>query len=126
MSDQPLSPHLQIYKIHITSLLSIMHRCTGILLFLLLISLSWCFILYVFYPKCLILTYCNMLFSNLVVRIATYFICFLCFIYHSFNGIRYLMWSIGMHLDPNDFLKSIILLGILLLFSIIPFIMIFI
>ncbi|MDU8941340.1 succinate dehydrogenase, cytochrome b556 subunit, partial [Wolbachia endosymbiont of Drosophila malagassya] len=41
MSDRPLSPHLQIYKVQVTSFFSIMHRLTGILLFLLLMILSW-------------------------------------------------------------------------------------
>ena len=30
--QRPLSPHLQVYKPQITSILSIMHRATGVLL----------------------------------------------------------------------------------------------
>jgi len=30
---RPLSPHLQIYKIQLTSLMSILHRATGIVLY---------------------------------------------------------------------------------------------
>jgi len=43
-NDRPLSPHLQIYKPQITSILSISHRFTGIILYLstFLISL-WLF-----------------------------------------------------------------------------------
>lgn|SRR5476651_1508830 len=33
MAERPLSPHLQIYKIQITSLLSILHRMTGVILY---------------------------------------------------------------------------------------------
>jgi len=36
---RPLSPHLQIYKLPLTALLSILHRMTGVLLFLGLIVL---------------------------------------------------------------------------------------
>jgi len=32
MSDRPLSPHLQIYRLPITGLVSITHRITGVLL----------------------------------------------------------------------------------------------
>ena len=33
MEDRPLSPHIQIYKWHISSLVSISHRITGIINF---------------------------------------------------------------------------------------------
>jgi succinate dehydrogenase / fumarate reductase cytochrome b subunit len=32
MSDRPLSPHLQVYRLPLTALLSISHRATGVLL----------------------------------------------------------------------------------------------
>ena len=38
---RPLSPHLQIYKPQITSVLSIMHRITGVAMVFVLIGLSW-------------------------------------------------------------------------------------
>ena len=31
-SDRPLSPHLQVYKLQLTSVLSILHRITGLAL----------------------------------------------------------------------------------------------
>ena len=42
----PLSPHLQIYKPQMTSITSIMHRITGVYLFIGTLILSWFFIYY--------------------------------------------------------------------------------
>lgn len=39
--DKPLSPHLQIYKPQITSVMSIMHRATGVALTFALFVLAW-------------------------------------------------------------------------------------
>ncbi len=69
MSDRPLSPHLQIYKIQITNLFSIIHRLTGILLFLLLVMLSWYFILHVYFPKLFIVKYLNVLLSKKDIKL---------------------------------------------------------
>ena len=41
-NDRPLSPHLQIYKPQITSILSISHRFTGIILYLSTFLISLC------------------------------------------------------------------------------------
>src|SRR5260221_6908133 len=39
--DRPLSPHLQIYRPQLTSVLSILHRATGILLGVGTLVLAW-------------------------------------------------------------------------------------
>ena len=40
-AERPLSPHLQIYKPQITSVLSIMHRITGVALTIGLFVMAW-------------------------------------------------------------------------------------
>jgi succinate dehydrogenase / fumarate reductase cytochrome b subunit len=40
-AERPLSPHLQIYKPQITSVLSILHRATGVALSIGLFVLTW-------------------------------------------------------------------------------------
>ena len=40
-NDRPLSPHLQIYRLPLTALLSISHRITGVALSLGLLLLVW-------------------------------------------------------------------------------------
>lgn len=90
---RPLSPHLQIYKPQITSVLSILHRGTGIVLFG--GSILWCF-----------------WFVSLTAGIDSYYQVqeFLLsplgllillgwsfsFFYHLCNGIRHLLWDIGI------------------------------
>ena len=40
-TERPLSPHLQIYRPQITSMMSVLHRGTGIVLILALIVWAW-------------------------------------------------------------------------------------
>jgi succinate dehydrogenase / fumarate reductase cytochrome b subunit len=102
--NRPLSPHLQIYKPQMTSFTSILHRLTGIYLFLGVLILSWFFIYYQYqtdlvfggnYQKCS---------SNIWVY-ATYFFSFtwlFALYYHLCNGVRHLMWDIGKGYDIKD------------------------
>ena len=89
----PLSPHLQIYKPQITSLLSIAHRITGFGLNLALILLSLWIISFamgsVYYD------YFISLFNVFFVKIIVFFIV-LGISYHSLNGIRHILWDFGL------------------------------
>lgn len=125
MSDRPLSPHLQIYKLPVSSFFSIMHRLTGILLFLLLMILSWYFVLHVYFPELLIVRYLNALLFTSVAKLA-YILCFISFSYHFLNGIRHLLWDMGLNLEINGVSKSAILLTVTLLLSTIAFLFMFI
>ncbi|QOD38703.1 succinate dehydrogenase, cytochrome b556 subunit [Candidatus Wolbachia massiliensis] len=125
MSDRPLSPHLQIYKIQVTSFFSIMHRLTGVLLFLLLIILSWHFILHVYFPELLIVRYVNVLLSTPVAKLA-YILCLISFLYHFLNGIRHLLWDAGLNLEITGVSKSAVLLTVTLLLSTVAFLFMFI
>ncbi|MBA8758382.1 succinate dehydrogenase, cytochrome b556 subunit [Wolbachia pipientis] len=125
MSDRPLSPHLQIYKVQVTSFFSIMHRLTGILLFLLLMILSWYFILHVYFPELLIVRYLNALLFTPVAKLA-YVLCFISFVYHFLNGIRHLLWDAGLNLEITGVSRSAILLTVTLLLSAMAFLFMFI
>ncbi|MGL9733033.1 MAG: succinate dehydrogenase, cytochrome b556 subunit [Wolbachia sp.] len=125
MNDRPLSPHLQIYKIQVTSFFSIMHRLTGILLFLLLMLSSWYFILYVYFPELFIIRYLNVLLSTLIAKLV-YILCLISFLYHFLNSIRHLLWDAGLNLEITSVSKSAILLTVTLLFSTIAFLYTFI
>ncbi|MFP3015994.1 MAG: succinate dehydrogenase, cytochrome b556 subunit [Wolbachia sp.] len=125
MSDRPLSPHLQIYKVQVTSFFSIMHRLTGILLFLLLMILSWYFILHVYFPELLIVRYLNALLFTSVAKLA-YVLCFISFVYHFLNGIRHLLWDVGLNLEITGVSRSAILLTVTLLLSTMAFLFMFI
>ncbi|WP_341756421.1 MULTISPECIES: succinate dehydrogenase, cytochrome b556 subunit [unclassified Candidatus Tisiphia] len=90
-NNRPTSPHLMIYKIQISSVLSIFHRMTGIGLFFGLSVLSWCFILLAFSkfnPEYLQFFTCRLF------KIPPIFISFAWF-YHLCNGVRHLIWDSG-------------------------------
>lgn len=87
--SRPLSPHLQIYKPQLTSVLSIMHRVTGVILSLSLLLFA-CLIGQIafeyqlsFLPKASILW--PIIMYGLIFSLS----------YHFYNGIRHLFWDIG-------------------------------
>ena len=90
-SSRPISPHLSIYKLQISSVLSIGHRLSGVALFFALAIFCWCFILWVFskFEPC----YLDILTSPWVkalLVLASYG-----FFYHFCTGIRHLVWDTG-------------------------------
>lgn len=93
---RPLSPHLSIYKPQITSTLSILHRITGVALYIGLGLLI--FVLCV-------AAYAEGNFARFHELLATeigqaiLFGWTFAFYYHFFNGIRHLCWDIGQGFD---------------------------
>jgi succinate dehydrogenase / fumarate reductase, cytochrome b subunit len=91
-NNRPLSPHLQIYKLPLTGLISITHRITGIFLTLGLISVLWL----ISQVKSGMLDYLAMqtLLQTLPARLLLVgFIYALMF--HFCHGIRHLLWDFG-------------------------------
>lgn len=95
---RPTSPHLQIYSWSVASLTSIMHRFTGILLYISIIAISWYIVYYTYQIDivdssetcdCLMKT----IIDNIFVLAATGVVFAL--YYHFCNGIRHLFWDIG-------------------------------
>ena len=88
----PISPHLQIYKPQITSVLSITHRITGFFLSLTLpLLLLWLFCIFLgssVYSSFIIF------FSYLPLKLILIPITY-AFSYHMLNGIRHLIWDCG-------------------------------
>ena len=91
-SKNPLSPHLQIYRWHISSLLSITHRISGvinllalILIFFWLLSLSFGESNYE-----LFLLIINSFFGKFILIGFTWSMSF-----HILSGIRHLAWDLG-------------------------------
>lgn len=97
--EQPLSPHLQIYRLPFTALLSIVHRITGLLLYFGFIFFAWTIIFSKFFPTCMTK------FSPIFFTKPSYFIFFLwtfCLFYHAYNGIRHLIWDIGFGFEIKN------------------------
>ena len=101
-SQKPLSPHLSIYKPQINSLMSIIHRFTGISLFFGFSILSWWLIFWIFS------NYNTTLFNILSLPIIKFnmllLITFL--VYHFVNGIRHLLWDIGLGYSIDSIFKT--------------------
>ncbi len=90
---RPLSPHLQVYKIQITSLLSIMHRGTGIALYGgSILWVLWFLALAAGPQSYSKLQYFLLSPFGLIILICWSF----SFFYHLCNGIRHLLWDAGI------------------------------
>lgn len=91
-NNRPLSPHLQIYKLPITGLISITHRITGVFLIIGLIGVLWL----ISQVKTGMLDYLAMqtlLQTPLMQLTLVGFI--YAFIFHLCHGIRHLLWDFG-------------------------------
>lgn len=108
--DLPLSPHLQIYKPQITSILSISHRITGFSL-----NLSIVIMVYGLFSLSLGEKYFNffLVFVNSIPIKVILFLTILGFLYHLLNGIRHIMWDFGFFLEN----KSSAALGYIIIIS---------
>jgi succinate dehydrogenase / fumarate reductase, cytochrome b subunit len=101
MSDpRPLSPHLQVYRWQLTSVLSILHRMTGIALAIGAILLVWWIGAASDGPD----SYNRVQwFLGSWIGLLLLFGWSVALFYHLCNGIRHLMWDTGHGLD----LKSV-------------------
>ncbi|GMU42691.1 MAG: succinate dehydrogenase, cytochrome b556 subunit [Xanthomonadales bacterium] len=93
---RPLSPHLQIYKPQLTTVLSILHRVTGVALCAAALGLVWGLLSlalgrdeFEHFRAC-----ANSLPGKLLTAIFVF-----CLVYHLLNGIRHLGWDTGWGLD---------------------------
>jgi len=91
-SKNPLSPHIQIYKWHISSLLSITHRISGIINLLgLILIFFWLVFLSLGESNYeLFLMSINSFFGKFILIGFTWSM-----IFHLLSGIRHLVWDFG-------------------------------
>ena len=106
----PLSPHLQIYRWHISSLLSITHRISGVInLVALFLVFFWLIVLslgennYV-----LFLSIINSFFGKFILIGFTWSMSF-----HLLSGIRHLAWDLGYGFE----IKTANISGIIVIIS---------
>ena len=91
-SNNPLSPHLQIYRWHVSSLLSITHRISGVINLLALIFILFWFIFLSLGESNyeLFLLVINNFFGKFILIGFTWSMSF-----HLLSGIRHLVWDLG-------------------------------
>ena len=90
--ERPLSPHLQIYRPQITSVLSIIHRATGVVLAIGTVLLVAWLAAAAAGPEVFAAAQAI---SGSWLGIMILFAFSLCLIYHLLNGIRHLLWDTG-------------------------------
>ena len=98
-NKQPLSPHLSIYRWQVTNTLSIIHRLSGLLLFLAALDFAvWLGSIALGSDS---YNYIKKIYSsNLLMLI--WLLVSLSFFYHLFNGIRHLSWDIGKGFEESQ------------------------
>lgn len=100
---RPLSPHLTIYRPQVTSILSVIHRGTGVAMAASMALVVWW----------LLAAATNAEYFALVDGLLTSIIGFLillgsafAFFYHMCNGLRHLWWDIGWGMEMDQVTAS--------------------
>ena len=109
-NQNPLSPHLQIYRWHISSLLSITHRISGVVnLFSLILLFFWLVVLSLGENNYeLFLLAINSFIGKFILIGFTWSMSF-----HILSGIRHLVWDIGYGFE----IKTANISGIIVIIS---------
>nr|YP_009488814.1 succinate dehydrogenase cytochrome b560 subunit [Grateloupia filicina]AWD77504.1 succinate dehydrogenase cytochrome b560 subunit [Grateloupia filicina] len=114
--NRPISPHLSVYSPQVSSMFSIWHRISGVLL---IVGLS----LFLLILKIVIQSDLKILlfFISLPTWFSNFFYltCSLIFAYHALNGIRHITWDLFLFLETKQLSLSATLLVILLVFILI-------
>ncbi|MEM1081972.1 MAG: succinate dehydrogenase, cytochrome b556 subunit [Pseudomonadota bacterium] len=94
--SRPLSPHLQIYRPQWTSVLSIMHRFSGLLLSAGMVLLTVWLVALASGPELFTTVAAGMAHP---VMVLVWMVWTMALFYHLLNGIRHLIWDAGMMMD---------------------------
>src|ERR1700761_5220191 len=96
--DRPMSPHLQVWRWHVTMATSILHRATGIALYVgALVIVGW--VVALASGAEAFGTYRALLGSPLGLLVL--FGLTVAFLYHLANGVRHLFWDSGKGFEPK-------------------------
>ncbi|MEO1292493.1 MAG: succinate dehydrogenase, cytochrome b556 subunit [Pseudomonadota bacterium] len=101
--DRPLSPHLQVYRPQINSVMSILHRLTGIALTVGAVAVVWWLFAAAHSPE-----YFAVADDTLSGPLGGFVLLgsLWALMYHTFNGIRHLFWDAGYGYDLDTVAKS--------------------
>ena len=109
-NQNPISPHLQVYRWHISSLLSITHRISGVInLLALILIFSWLLVLSFDEGNYeLFLLIINSFFGKFILIGFTWSMSF-----HILSGMRHLAWDLGYGFE----IKTAHISGIIVIIS---------
>jgi succinate dehydrogenase / fumarate reductase, cytochrome b subunit len=101
--NRPLSPHLQVYRPQWTSVLSILHRATGVASAIGLVYVAWWLVAAAtgggYYDS--FVWFAGSIVGNLLFMGFTFAL-----FYHLCNGVRHLIWDTGRNLELEGAYKS--------------------
>jgi len=96
--DRPMSPHIQVWRWHVTMAASILHRATGLALYVgILVVAGWVIALAA--GASAFDHYGALLASPLGLLVL--FGLTVAFLYHLANGVRHLFWDSGKGFEPK-------------------------
>jgi succinate dehydrogenase / fumarate reductase cytochrome b subunit len=97
--SRPLSPHLQVYKLTLTFVMSGFHRITGFVLYFGMLLIAWWLIAAVSGPN----AYANFewFMSSLIGRLVLFGYTW-ALLHHMLGGIRHLIWDTIHGLEPPE------------------------
>lgn len=103
--NRPISPHLTIYKVQVTSVFSIIHRMTGA--FLAIAIYLFCILPFIHDHYITNSFYFNVIqqYIFIIQQCLLFFIVF-SFTYHFLNGIRHLIWDKSIGLTNESIVKT--------------------
>jgi succinate dehydrogenase / fumarate reductase, cytochrome b subunit len=99
MKPRPLSPHLQVWRLTLTMMMSIMHRITGAGLYFGMALVAWWLIAVASGPN----AYANFeaFISSIIGRVILFGYTW-ALIHHALGGVRHLIWDMGRGLEPAE------------------------
>jgi succinate dehydrogenase / fumarate reductase cytochrome b subunit len=114
MAERPLSPHVTVYKWAYTMTLSILHRVTGVALFLALIGLIAWLMAAAAGPGAYAqaMTTLSSLPAKCLIAIAVLALC-----YHFCNGLRHLAWDMGLGFERAQARRSALIVIVVALLA---------
>ena len=96
--NRPLSPHLSIYKLTPTMVISIVHRITGGALYFGTLLVAWWLIAAAAGPA--YLEFANGVFGSIIGRLILFGYTW-ALLHHMLGGLRHLVWDTGHGLDKH-------------------------
>jgi succinate dehydrogenase / fumarate reductase cytochrome b subunit len=107
--ERPLSPHIQVYRPQITSVLSILHRITGVAITFATLFLSWWLVAAAYGAE--EFTDAQAFLGSIVGQLLLWGFTFAVF-YHLGNGIRHLLWDFGWGFEMDQLrLSGLVVIG---------------
>ncbi len=97
--ERPLSPHLQVYRLTLTMVMSIVHRITGAALYFGTLLLAWWLVAASYGPP----AYADVewFMGSIVGRLILFGYTW-ALIHHMLGGLRYLIWDTGHGFGPSE------------------------